>query len=154
MTDINTLLKKYSKPYVPGEQRNPEYNRKIKQERSIKRRISKTYDIYTELPFTLTTTQQDLVTHLIITNPNFKALHRKASEETIILAIIFYVKKQEDTRIQINKYRITRKYQLTHHTFETILCHLLHEQLKRMYIIPREPPATDHNLLYKGETGG
>jgi hypothetical protein len=83
--------------------------------------------------------------------PNFKKLHKRASNETIILAFIFYTKIPENTNIKLNNYTITHKYKLTHNTFEIIICRLTLNYLQQVYIIPHEPKETNHNILEKGE---
>lgn len=151
MTNITHLLKKYEEPYVSGEQRSNEYNRNIDRQQAIKRRINKAKGIFNELTFHFTDLEKEMVIHLIKHYPNIKLLHGKASEETIILALIFYVKKQNDTSIRITNRKITKKYKLTHNVFETILCNMTKHYLRELYIIPTEPKNYNHNIAYKGK---
>ena len=151
MTNYNTLLKKYENPYVPGEQRSKEYNRKIKRKKRLQKRILIAKDLFNEITFHLNDLEKDMIIHLIKQYPNIRTLHGKASEETIILALIFYVKKQNDTSIRISNRKITRKYKLTHNVFETILCNLTKNYMKELYLIPTEPKNYNHNIAYKGK---
>ena len=149
--DINYLLKTYQPSYVPGEQTSTEYNNKIKQQNRQKEKLQIAKDLYNETPFHLTTTDKKEVENLIEMLPNFRKLHGNASNETIILAFIFYTKIKHNTDIKIDKYAITRKYQLTHSTFEIIICRIAQEYLKTVNIIPRETKKYSHKILEKGE---
>ena len=151
MTDYNTLLQEYENPYVPGEQRSKEYNRKIKRQKRLQKRILIAQDLFTEVTFHLNTLEKEMIIHLIKQYPNIRKLHGKAKEETIILALIFYVKKQNDTSIRISNRKITRKYKLTHNVFETILCNMTKAYLRQSYLLPKEPDKYNHNIAYKGK---
>ena len=153
MTDksINEIIKEYSNTYVTGEKRSREYNRRLKQKEAIKSRHLTAEKLFNEVPFNLNNHEKTMVHHLIDTYPNFKELHGKASNETIILAFIFYVKIPYNTNIRLNKYYVSNKYNLTHNTFEIIICRLALNYLREVYLIPREPREIDHNILYKGE---
>ena len=146
-----SLIKKYEKPYVPGEQVSKEYHKQINRKQAIKRRISKAESLFQEVTFHLNSLEKEMVIHLIKQYPNIRALHGKAKEETIILALIFYVKKQNDSSIRITNRKITRKYKLTHNVFETILCNLTKNYLKELYLLPIEPKNYNHNIAYKGK---
>ena len=151
MEDIENKLKKYNDTYVPGEKTSKEYNRQLKQSEAVKSRHLTAECLFNEVTFTLKQYEKDHVHHLIDMYPNFKDLHKTASNETIILAFIFYTKIPYNTNIKLNKYYITSKYNLTHNTFEIIICRLTLNYLRELYIIPYEPKDIDHNLLYKGE---
>ena len=150
MENIQDKLNRYQ-TYVPGETRTSEYEKQIKQKQSIKDKLEIAETLFHETPFHLTDNDKEQVRHLIRMYPNFKDLHKTASNETIILAFIFYIKINQNTSIRIQKYTITRKYNLTHNTFEIILCKLILNYLREVYIIPTEPSDIDHNILYKGE---
>ena len=149
--NIESKLKKYNKPYVKGEKRSTEYNKKMKRKEAINNRHRIADTLINEVPFHITPYEKEHVHHLIDMYPNFKDLHKRASNETIILAFIFYTKISTDADIKINNYYITSKYNLTHTTFELILCRLTLNYLREVYIIPRPPTETDHNILLKGE---
>jgi hypothetical protein len=150
MENIQDKLNRYQ-TYVPGETRTSEYEKQIKQKQSIKDKLEIAETLFTETPFHLTLQDKEQVRHLIRMYPNFKDLHKRASNETIILAFIYYTKIPNNTDIKLNNYTITRKYNLTHNTFELIICRLTLNYLKEVYIIPTTPNDIDHNLLYKGE---
>ena len=97
MKHTEHLLQKYSKPYVPGEIRSPEYEKKIKRKQRQENKKQIAEDLFQEVPFHLTTDEKEQVQHLIEIYPNFRDLHGKASNETIILAFIFYVKNEQQT---------------------------------------------------------
>lgn len=151
---IEKLLQKYS-GYVPGETRSKKYETRIKQQKRLKQRLIKLDLLLLETKTLLITpAQKKQIQYLICTHSsNFKKLHGNASEETIILAFIFYTKKTENPQIKIDRYTITKKYNLTHHTFETIICRLLKHTLEKTPIKPTL--TTDYNhetLLKKGKT--
>jgi hypothetical protein len=150
MENIQDKLNRYQ-TYVPGETRTSEYEKQIKQKKSIQDKLDIAETLFTETPFHLTENDKEQVRHLIQMYPNFKELHKRASNETIILAFIYYTKIPNNTDIKLNNYTITRKYNLTHNTFELIICRLALNYLQEVYIIPTEPHDIDHNILYKGE---
>ena len=150
MNNTEQLLKKYSKPYVPGEKRSPEYEKRIKQKQAMEDKKQIADHLFNEVPFHLTNSEKDQVKHLITMYPNFKKLHQNASNETIILALIFYV-KMSHKQIKIDRYTITEKYQLTHTTFELIVCRLAKHYLEHIYIIPRQPENKQHDIITKGD---
>lgn len=150
--DINFLLDLYESEYVKGEKRTTETNRKMRHNKKLKNR----YLILDELlfeskPLTLNNNQKKLVKYLIHDfNNRFKELHKQASEETIILAFIFFVKKTEDSRTKVSNWKICKKYGLTDHVFEIILCRLLLAFMQRCKIRPVNSPKDMHGTLLKG----
>lgn len=149
---IKSKLKLYKNTYVKGECRSKEYERRIKQEKRLHERLDLTDILFNELTFPFQQYQKDMVKDLVRKHSkNFKKLHAQASQETIIVAFIFYVKKQENSKIQLQKYKIAQKYKLSHSIFETIICRLTSITLSELYIIPTENPHYDNNIHYKGE---
>ena len=126
MTDYQLLLDKYNDSYVPGERRSPDYERKQRTESILKHRMLLVDELSLEAKYLLlSSSQKNTVKFLVKTfNTNFKSLHRRASDEAIILAFIFYIKKLEVPNIQLKNYKITKKYHLTDVVFELILCRL------------------------------
>jgi hypothetical protein len=151
MTNYKQLIDKYSDAYVNGEIRSKEYEKQIKQKQRVKARHLIAEDLFNEVPFELNTYEKEHVHHLIDVYPNFRELHGRASNETIILALIFYTKISTDTDIKLYNYQISGKYNLTHTTFELIICRLALNYLKEVYIIPRQPKKTDHEIVSKGK---
>ena len=148
---IEDKLNLYNNTYVKGEVRSKKYNKQLKQKEAIKNRHLIADTLFNEVPFVLNDYEKSHVHHLIDRNPNFKKLHAKASNETIILALIFYTKINQNTHIRIQKYKVAQKYKLTHNTFEIILCKLILNILQETNIYPVNAKKTDHNILYKGE---
>ena len=149
--DINYLLRKYNNDYTNGEQRSDEYNKKMKQKQRLYKKLQLAEELFLETPFHLTNDDKEQVKHLIRMYPNFRKLHGKASNEQIILAFIFYTKIPLDSNIKLDKYEITSKYNLSHNTFEIIICRLTLEYLKEVYIIPTIPKDKNHEILMKGK---
>ena len=138
MVDYQELIDKYNEPYVPGEKRSNEYERKVKREQRLKSRLVKLDLILNDAKTLLVTpSQKKQVQFLIKKHSNeFKELHRTVSEETIILAFIFYVKMMEDISVKIDRYTVSSKYNLTHNTFETIICRLAKQYIMKGVIPP------------------
>lgn len=149
--NINYLLRKYNNDYTNGEQRSDEYNKKMKQKQRLYEKLQLAEDLFLETPFHLTNDDKEQVKHLIRMYPNFRKLHGKASNEQIILSFIFYTKIPLDSNIKLDKYEITNKYNLSHNTFEIIICRLALEYLKEVYIIPTVPKDKNHEILLKGK---
>ena len=153
MNNIQHLLNKYNKPYIPGEKRTPEYETLIKKQQRTRQRLLKLDMLLNETPVNINPSQKQQLQHLIQEHNNFKNLHGNASEECIILAFIFYTKKTENPSIQIDRYRVTQKYNLTHNTFETIICRLLQHTLMKTPIKPTLNKEDNHEIiLKKGKT--
>lgn len=148
---IRDKINLYNNTYVKGEIRSKQYNKILKQKEAIKSRHLIADKLFNEVPFILNDHEKSHVHYLIDHNKNFKKLHRKASNETIILAFIFYTKINQNTHIRIQKYKISQKYNLTNNTFEIILCRLILNILQETNIYPVNAKKTDHNILYKGE---
>jgi len=147
--DVEYLLKLYEQEYVKGEKRSRNYEQKIRYESKRKNRhlILNTLLIEAK-PLTLTPNQIKVTRYLIDDfNEDFNQLHRQASEETIILAFIFYMKKVEKASIRLKDYKITSKYGLTNHIFELILCRMLLKFMKRCPIRPTINYTRDHDGL-------
>lgn len=151
--DINYLLNLYNKPYVKGEKRSKEYERMINQEKTLDEKLRIANDMFAEVTFHLTDYQKEHVKYLIEQYPDFTKLHGNAKTETIILAIIFYVRigLNGDVRLDRDKYKIITKYGLKHTTFELIVCRLAFNYMENVNIIPRYTTNYDHNILYKGQ---
>ena len=156
MVDYQELIDKYNEPYVPGEKRSNEYERKVKREQRLKSRLIKLDLILNDAKTLLVTpSQKKQVQFLIRKHSNdFKELHRTVSEETIILAFIFYVKMMEDISVKIDRYTVSSKYNLTHNTFETIICRLAKQYIMKGVIPPQVTTDYDHEIMLesKGKT--
>lgn len=151
MKDIQSKLEKYSAPYVPGEKRSPEYEREQWQKRTLKRRINISKTLKYEAKYLLiNNTHMEQVQYLItIFNDKFKELHKRALDETIILAFIFYTIRLDDSRINLNNYRISKKYHLTEQVFSLIVMRMFHIIMQERPITPQLTTEYDHELLYE-----
>lgn len=147
--DVEYLLDLYEQEYVKGEQRSKHYEQKVRYESKRKNRHLILDALILEAkPLTLTPNQMKVIRYLIDDfNEDFNQLHRRASEETIILAFIFYMKKVEKASIRLGDYKITGKYGLTNHIFELIICRMLLKFMKRCPIKPTINYSRDHEGL-------
>ena len=164
MTDrsLEYLLGLYEKPYVKGEIRSKETNRKVRYEQKRKNRhlifdelCLELFNDFDELcleakTLILSVNQKKLVRYLIDEfSSNFKQLHHTASEKCIILAFMFYVKKIENSKIKLQSYRVSKKYGLTDQVFEIIVCRLLENFMQRIPIVPRNHTIDEHEILVR-----
>ena len=150
--DIEFLLDKYEKAYVEGERTSNEYQKKSRYERWRKNRHLILDELLLEANgVTLSNNQIKIIRYLIDEfNENFRSLHYRSSDETIILAFIFYMKKVESPRIRLNNYRICTKYELTDTVFEIITCRLLLHFMKKCPIRPYHNYNNDkHEILIR-----
>ena len=151
MTDIQKLLRKYDNDYVPGEKRSLEYDNKLKQESKLKHRMLIVEELSLEAKFLLLSdSQKNIVKHLVkLFNNDFKQLHRRVSDETIILAFIFYLKKLDTPKIQLKNYAITKKYNLSDAVFELILCRVTDYFMSNSPLILQQSLIDNHEDLVK-----
>ena len=151
MTDYERLLKKYDNDYVPGEKRSIEYDNKIKRKEKLKNRMLIVDELSLEAKFLLLSdAQKETVKHLVsIFNQDFKSLHRRASDETIILSFIFYVKKLDTPKIQLKNYAISKKYNLSDAVFELILCRITDYFMTNSPLVLKPSRIDNHETLVK-----
>lgn len=159
---LEYLIGLYEKPYVKGEIRSKETNRKVRYEQKRKNRhlifdelCLELFNDFDELcleakTLVLSPNQKKLVRYLIDEfSSNFKKLHHTASEKCIILAFMFYVKKIENSKIKLQSYRVSKKYGLTDQVFEIIVCRLLENFMQRIPIVPRNHTIDEHDILVR-----
>ena len=146
---INNLINKYNSPYVKGERFSSEYNLKLKQEQRLRKKHLLCNELIEEFEFfNLTPNQKEFVHYLIDCFSNdFKKLHGRAKNETIILVFIFYVKKLEDSRIDLNNYSISQKYNLNDSVFKLVVCRMCDIFIKSSYMKYRDTTRYDHDIL-------
>lgn len=155
--DIHYLLNlyennsSYENNYVPGEIRSTEHNRKRKREEKRKNRHLIFDELLLEAKTLIFTPNQKKVIRYFIDdfNNDFQYFHRRASEECIILAFMFFIKKLETPEIRLERYGITKKYGLTDHVFELIICRLALKCLHRIPIRPRQHTKDNHDILIR-----
>lgn len=149
MTNYNKLLKKYEKP-TKSEKFTNEYQNKINQEAARKNRHLILDELLLEVPFTLTKPQITVIrTWIDDFNTDFKDFHRQSSNETIILAFIFLMRKEDFPKLDVSTFSISKKYNLTKPIFELIVCRLVYRLIKTMPIILRTSNRKDHDILQK-----
>ena len=153
MTDYEKLLRKYEKPYTPGEQRSSEYRAKIRQESRLKNRMLLVDQLCLEAKYLfITQNQKERVKYLVkVFNNDFKYLHRRVSDETIILAFIIFIKKLETPKLQLKNYSITKKYNLTDTIFELILCRVSDYFMVNCDLCVEESLIDNYEELLNGE---
>jgi len=149
MTDYNKLLKKYEKP-TSSEKYSNEYQNKLNQESARKNRHLILDELLLEVPFTLKKPQITIIrTWIDDFNNEFKDFHRQSSNETIILAFIFLMRKEDYPKLDISTFTISKKYNLTKPIFELIICRLVYRLIKTMPIVLRTTNRKDHDILQK-----
>jgi len=147
--DINFLLNLYNDAYVKGESRPQESQNRIKSDvRRKNRHLLLSELIHESNNLSLTDSQVQLVRYFIDDfHDDFKELHRRASEETIILAFIFYTMKLENPSIRLESYRIFGTYGLTDHIFEIVLCRMMSHFIRKCPITPVESYKDHHDII-------
>lgn len=147
--DVDFLLKKYEKP-TKAERYSNEYQNKINQEAARKNRHDILGELMAEVPFIVKKSHEDTIRMWIDDfSVDFKDFHRQASDEAIILAFIFLMRKEDYPYLNVSNYSISRKYGLTPKMFELIVCRLVLKMLKTMPIIYRQSVRKDHDVLQK-----
>ena len=149
------LLDKYNHPYIHGEKRSTEYNTHINRQYRHEDRLLTLDHLNNELPYSirLNTHEKELVTSVLETFQNdLKYLHRRATTEAIILAIIYTVKKRVKPNLSIEHkdyQRIFQKYDLTYPILTTILSRLCNYYMLHNPQVIRQTTRYDHEILYK-----
>ena len=155
MDTIEDKIYRYKKGYVKGECRSKEYEAQIKQEKRLNMKLDLADTMFNELTFPFTKSQKEHVKELIRLFPNFKELHSQASNEEVILSLIYYVKSLEMKRFAthqdlINKYVTPKKQDKFTDIAEIIFWKITLYYISNSYIRPRQPEHIDHNIRYKG----
>lgn len=129
MTNYEYLIKKYKKVH-PAERYTRQYKSMIRTEQRIKNRHLILDELLLEAPFYITNAEKQRIRYMIDTYNNFNDLHRRCSEECIILAFIFFIHKLRNTKRVPQDYRICNKYGLTDRNYTLIvtrLCNMVME---------------------------
>ena len=142
------MLDKYDSSYVKGEVQSSETNLQIKQNQ---RRVEKYVlcdKLISEVNLSFKKNDIDFVHFLIDRFHNdFKKLHGRAKNETIILSFMFYVKKLDDSRININNYSICKKYNLSDSVFEIVICRMCDSFVKSLPVGYVDTTKYNHDIL-------
>lgn len=160
MTNYTELIKKYYRndgenmtatPKITSAERSSnEYHRKVRQAALKKHRHLILDELINEIPFRLTEPQILQIRYWIDNfNDNFKNFHRKSSNETIILAFIMIQRKKVNPKIQVERFTISRKYNLTHPVFETIQNRLIFELMRTTQLVYNQSRYYNHEILKK-----
>lgn len=146
---IDQLIKKYEKP-TPGERYTREYKRRLDQETQRKHRHLLLDTLLNETPFSLPRYQVEQIRYWIDRfNKDFKNFHRRSSNETILLAFIFIQRRNLNPYVQIEKYTISNKYNLTTPIFETIQNRLIFQLMRTTELRYSQAKYFDHELIEK-----
>ena len=147
---LNYLLKKYSSSYVKGEKQSSETNKMLKQKQRRLEKHEICDRLFYEINIDFASYQKDFVHYLIdLFSEDFKKLHGRAKNETIILAFMFYTKKIEDGRINLNNYSISSKYGLNDSVFKLVICRVCDYYIKNSSLVYSETTSYDHEILSK-----
>ena len=160
MTEINQLINKYYKNdglnntghnrRVKGEMTSKKYYNTERQEATRQNKHLILDQLLNEIPFRLNQKQVQQIRNWIdLFNQDWKDLHRKASNETIILALILIQHKNRNPKIKPEKYSISHKYRLSIATFTLIQNRLIFLQMKHTPLTYTLSNRYDHELLNK-----
>ena len=153
MTDYEKLLQKYDGVHAPGEVKSSHYRKKLRQQQKLKNRMLLVDELSLEAKyFVISRNQKERVKYLVkVFNNDFKYLHRQASDETIILAFIVFIKKLETPKLQLKNYSITKKYNLTDTIFELIMCRISDYFMMNSDLFIEETLQDNYHELLSGE---
>jgi len=152
MKNIDKLLKKYSKNYVPYEERSPEYDNMIKQKNKLQDNIQLLHELNQDLPTNLQLNKCDIrIAETLVKrfNGRLKILHKQAKKEAIYLSFIFYLNKMENPLIQIEDYTIFRKYGLNTQIYSLIITRVCDNYIRERPIPITTTTDYDHDLLIR-----
>lgn len=147
---IEKLLKKYEKP-TSAERYTKKYKRELKQKQRIKNRHLLLDELTNEIPFHLTNTQIRTIRYFIDTVKDFNRLHRRCSNKTILLAMIFLLRTLDKPKTNVDEYSISKKYGLNNTNFRLIICRLNNEILKSLPITMHETKRDNYEYLEKSD---
>jgi hypothetical protein len=147
---IEQLLKKYEKP-TSAERYTKKYKRELKQKQRIKNRHLLLDELTNEIPFHLTNTQIRTIRYFIDTVKDFNKLHRRCSNKTILLAMIFLLRTLDKPKTNVDEYSISKKYGLNNTNFRLIICRLNNEILKSLPITIHETKRDNYEYLEKSD---
>lgn len=160
MTDIKKLINKYYSSDGENITGTPkkhkaecytnEYNQKQKLEANRRNRHLILDQLLNETPFQLQDGQiQDIRKWIDQFNPYWKDFHRQASDETILLAFIMIQRKQQNKRLKVERFSISRKYNLTQAIFITIQNQLIFELMRTTPLTYTLSKRYNHEILEK-----
>ena len=132
----------------PSEKYRPEYNKKMKKEQYNRNRHLILDQLLNEIPHHYTVSEIEGVRYLIDRfNDNFKEFHRQASNEAIILAFLLIYWKQENSKLDISRLSIARRYGLTQAKFELIQNRLIFQLMRTAELTYSQAKYVNYNYL-------
>ncbi len=158
--NINHLLHKYYKKEGANltatpiknkkEQYTNKYQQQTRQEYNHRKRQAILSELLRETPITLNPIQIKQIRYWITTfNKDFKEFHRQSSNETIILAMIIIQAKNTNPKIQLEQYKITKKYHLTCPIFTLIQNRLIFKLMQTTPLTYNQQIFLDHHIANK-----
>ena len=162
MTDYNKLLNKYYRKdgknltghikIHNAEIISNEYDKTLKSDNRRKHRHLLLDELLNETPFRLNETQTLQIRYWIDNfNEDFKGFHRRSSNETIILAFIMIQRKNTNPKLNVEKFSISRKYNLTNLVFESIQNKLIFRLMQTTPLTYNQQVYVNHEILQEGK---
>ena len=154
MSSTNFLIDKYSQR-VPYENRGREHDKIRKREERKKEVLNYIceevfFECESYKKLKLTRYQKIRVKFLVKKfQGNFDLLHGNASKRAVVLAFIFYIKKNQGRNLCLDDYKITGEYGLSHDVFELIICRLCEHYMRNAPVPPHGSTSFDHEILSK-----
>lgn len=144
--EYENLLRKYSIP-VKGEKVSKKELRERKQyqRQTQYKQLAENFMGLENLNLKGTLREQ---VYYIIENVKLKELNHKLSIERIILCIIFYIMKSDNSSVVYNRYPIFNEYGLNSNMILTVWCRLLDYYRSKTIIKPIPTTNYNHELLY------
>ena len=163
MTDYNRLINKYYKKEGKNltahikinnaEIITNEYDKTLKSDNRRKHRHLLLNELLNETPFRLNETQILQIRYWIDNfNEDFKGFHRRSSNETIILAFIMIQRKNTNPKLNVEKFSISRKYNLNNLVFESIQNKLIFRLMQTTPLTYNQAKYVNHEILQEGKT--
>ena len=160
MTDIKKLLNTYYKndgknltgsfQIQNAERLSNDYDLKLKSDNRRKHRHLLLDELILEVPFNLHDNQIQQIRYWIDTfNEDFKGFNRRASNETIILAFIMMQRKNTNPKLNVEKFSISKKYNLNNTVFESIQNRLIFRLMQTLPLTYSQARYVNHEILEK-----
>ena len=160
MTDIKKLLNTYYKndgknltgsfQIQNAERTSNDYDLKLKSDNRRKHRHLLLDELILEVPFNLHDNQITQIRYWIDTfNEDFKGFNRRASNETILLAFIMMQRKNTNPKLNVEKFSISKKYNLNNTVFESIQNRLIFRLMQTLPLTYSQARYVNHEILEK-----
>ena len=157
---IERIIGKYYKPdgaNITGtmkpnsaERTSNSYRKQCRLEENRKHRHLILDQLLNEIPFHLNEVQVQQIRYWIDQfNQDFKNFNRNSSNETIILAFIMVQRKKVNPRLNVERFSISRKYDLNNTKFITIQNRLIFQLMRTTQLVYNQSRYYNHNILEK-----